>query len=360
MKAAVCRQVGQPLSIEEVAIAEPDQGEVKVKLMACAICHSDIMFIDGHWQGALPAVYGHEASGIVESFGPGVNDISVGDHVVVTLIRSCGDCHYCSRSIETQCEKTFSLDEHSPLSDHSGATIGQGLNAGAFAEYVVVEQSQVCVIPRELPLDVASMLGCGVLTGFGAVANTVDLAPGSTVAVIGCGGVGINSIQAAAFKRAQCVIAIDVMDEKLEKTRLFGATHTLNSSAQTFTEDVLALTEGRGPDFVFVTVGARSAIKQGMQILSRAGTLVIVGMPASEILLECDPGELASRGQSLVGSKMGSSSVSRDIPLLVNLYQEGTLKLDELISGRYALHDINDAIDSVKRGEAFRNVVIFQ
>ena len=214
MKAAVCRQVGQPLSIEEVAIAEPDQGEVKVKLMACAICHSDIMFIDGHWQGALPAVYGHEASGIVESFGPGVNDISVGDHVVVTLIRSCGDCHYCSRSIETQCEKTFSLDEHSPLSDHSGATIGQGLNAGAFAEYVVVEQSQVCVIPRELPLDVASMLGCGVLTGFGAVTNTVEISAGSTVAVIGCGGVGINSIQAAAFKGAQCVIAIDVMDEK--------------------------------------------------------------------------------------------------------------------------------------------------
>ena len=174
----MCRQVGQPLSIEELAIAEPEQGEVKVKLAACAICHSDIMFIDGHWEGALPMVYGHEASGIVESVGPGVSDISVGDHVVVTLIRSCGDCHYCSRSIETQCEKTFSLDEHSPLSDHSGATIGQGLNAGAFAEYVVVEQSQVCVIPRELPLDVASMLGCGVLTGFGAVANTVDLAPG--------------------------------------------------------------------------------------------------------------------------------------------------------------------------------------
>ena len=129
----MCREVGQPLSIAEVAIAEPDQGEVKVKLMACAICHSDIMFIDGHWEGALPTVYGHEASGIVESVGPGVSDVSVGDHVVVTLIRSCGDCHYCSRSIETQCEKTFSLDEHSPLSDHSGATIGQGLNAGAFA-----------------------------------------------------------------------------------------------------------------------------------------------------------------------------------------------------------------------------------
>ena len=360
MKAAVCREVGQPLSIEEVAIAEPEWGEVKVKLIACAICHSDIMFIDGHWEAALPAVYGHEASGVIESVGPGVSNVCAGDHVVVTLIRSCGDCHYCLRSVETQCEKTFSLDERSPLSDGSGAAIGQGLNAAAFAEYAVVEQSQVCVIPRELPLDVASMLGCGVLTGFGAVANMVDLAPESTVAVIGCGGVGINSIQAAAVKGARCVIAIDVMDEKLEKTRLFGSTHTLNSSAQTFTDDVLALTEGRGPDYVFVTVGARSAIMQGMQILSRAGTLVIVGMPASEILLECDPGELASRGQSLVGSKMGSSSVSRDIPLLVNLYQEGILKLDELISGRYALQDINDAIDSVRRGEVFRNVVMFQ
>ena len=360
MKAAVCREVGQLLSVEDLAIADPEQGEVRVKLAACAICHSDVMFIDGHWEGALPAVYGHEAAGIVESIGSGVSDISVGDHVVVTLIRSCGDCHYCARSIETQCEKSFSLDEHSPLSDRSGAPIGQGLNAGAFAEYVVVEQSQVCVIPREFPLDIASILGCGVLTGFGAVTNTVDLAPESTVGVIGCGGVGINSIQAAVFKGAHCVIAIDVVDEKLEKTRLFGATHTLNSGSQTFIDDALALTEGRGLDFVFVTVGARAAIIQGMQILSRAGTLVIVGMPASEILLECDPGELASKGQSLVGSKMGSSSVSRDIPLLVNLYQEGVLKLDELISGRYALHDINDAIDSVRRGEAFRNVVMFQ
>jgi Zn-dependent alcohol dehydrogenase len=352
LKAAVCRTFGLPLIVEDITIADPGEGEVKVKLAACAICHSDIMLADGHWGGELPAIYGHEASGIVESLGPGVHDLAVGDRVVVTLIRSCGHCHYCAHAIETQCEATFPLDEHSPLSDHEGAVVAQGLNAGAFAESVVVEQSQICRIPDDIPLEVASILGCGVLTGFGAVTNTVEVSPGSIVAVMGCGGVGINSIQAAAYRGASRVIAVDVLDEKLEQALRFGATHTVNSSLPTFVDDVLGLSGGRGADYVFVTVGAKSAIKQ-------SGTTVIVGMPASEVLAEYDPGDLASKGQSIVGSKMGSSSVSRDIPKLVALYQQGDLKLDELVSQRFSLENINEAIASVKRGEALRNLVVF-
>lgn len=359
MKAAVCRSFGQPLEIEELSIAEPGVGEIKVRLAACAICHSDVTLAEGGWGGALPAVYGHEASGVVDSIGPDVAGIEPGDHVVVTLIRSCGSCHYCSHDIETQCDASFHLDAHSPLSGSGGEAVSQGLNTGAFAEQVVVEQSQVCVIPKDIPLDAASILACGVLTGFGAVTNTAAIEPGSQVAVLGCGGVGINSIQGAVHCGASRIIALDLLDEKLALARQFGATHTVNSTDQNARQQVIELSEGRGVDYLFVTVGAKSAIEQSLGMLARAGTAVIVGMPASGVLAQYDPGEFAAAGQRLIGSKMGSASVRRDIPQLVKLYRAGTLKLDELISGRYALEDINDAIASVQRGEALRNVVVF-
>ena len=237
--------------------------------------------------------------------------------------------------------------------------MSQGLNTGAFAEQVVVEQSQVCVIPKDIPLDSASILACGVLTGFGAVTNTAAIKPGSQVAVMGCGGVGINSIQGAVHCEASRIIALDLLDEKLELARQFGATHTVNSTDQNAAQQVIDLSEGRGVDYLFVTVGAKSAIEQSLGMLAKGGTAVIVGMPASGVMAQYDPGEFAAAGQSIIGSKMGSASVSRDIPELVKLYQAGSLKLDELISGRYALDDINDAIASVQRGEALRNVVIF-
>ncbi|MEP4146993.1 MAG: Zn-dependent alcohol dehydrogenase [Halioglobus sp.] len=359
MKAAVCRSFGQPLEIEELTIADPGVGELRVRLAACAICHSDVTLAEGGWGGELPAVYGHEASGIVEAVGAGVSGVKPGDHVVVTLIRSCGNCHYCSHNIETQCDSSFHLDANSPLSGPGGEAVSQGLNTGAFAEQVVVEQSQVCVIPKDIPLDSASILACGVLTGFGAVTNTAAIEPGSQVAVLGCGGVGINSIQGAVHCGASRIIALDLLDEKLELARQFGATHTVNSTDQNAAQQVIELSEGRGVDYLFVTVGAKSAIEQSLGMLARGGAAVIVGMPASGVMVQYDPGEFAAAGQRLIGSKMGSASVSRDIPELVNLYRDGSLKLDELISGRYALEDINDAIASVQRGEALRNVVIF-
>jgi S-(hydroxymethyl)glutathione dehydrogenase/alcohol dehydrogenase len=359
MKAAVCRSFGQPLEIEELTIAEPGPGEIKVRLSACAICHSDVTLAEGGWGGELPAVYGHEASGIVASIGAGVSGAKPGDHVVVTLIRSCGSCHYCRHDIETQCDASFHLDAKSPLSGPGNKAVSQGLNTGAFAEQVVVEQSQVCVIPKDIPLDSASILACGVLTGFGAVTNTAAIEPGSQIAVMGCGGVGINSIQGAVHCEASRIIALDLLDEKLELARQFGATHTVNSTDQNAAQQVIDLSEGRGVDYLFVTVGAKSAIEQSLGMLARGGTAVIVGMPASGVMAQYDPGEFAAAGQRIIGSKMGSASVSRDIPELVKLYQAGSLKLDELISGRYALDDINDAIASVQRGEALRNVVIF-
>jgi Zn-dependent alcohol dehydrogenase len=257
------------------------------------------------------------------------------------------------------CDASFPLDENSPLRSSAGESIFQGLRTGAFAEEVVVGATQVCAIPDVIPVECASLLACGVLTGVGAVINTAKVSPGSNVVVIGAGGVGLNAIQGAALADANTVIAIDIAADKLEAARSFGATHAINSVSEDATSTVLQETGGRGADYVFVTVGAKTAIDQSVQMLGRGGTAVIVGMPESGVMAEYDPSELASRSQKIIGSKMGSARISADIPRLVKLYQEGHLKLDELVSGRYPLEDINDAIASVKDGMALRNVVIF-
>jgi S-(hydroxymethyl)glutathione dehydrogenase / alcohol dehydrogenase len=359
VKAAICKKFGEPLHIEEVDLAPPGPGEVLVKLAACAICHSDIMFIDGGWGGDLPAVYGHEASGVVESVGQGVETMAVGDHVVVTLIRSCGHCHYCSQGAAVACETTFPLDQKSPLSDKDGVSLKHGLRTGAFAEKVLVHASQAVTIDRDVPLESACLLACGVLTGFGAVVNTAGVAPGSNVVVIGTGGVGLNSVQGAAISGASTIIAIDISDEKLDASRTFGATHTINAADDGVVGKVKTLTGGRGADYVFVTVGAISAINSAYALMGRTGAVVLVGMPANDVMSEYEPGAIADSSQRILGSKMGSGRVPVDIPYLVSLYQQDRLKLDELISGRYPLSDINEAIASCRRGDALRNVIIF-
>lgn len=359
MKAAVCHEFGKPLVIEEVTLAEPARGEVSVRLKACAICHSDIIFIDGGWGGTLPAVYGHEAAGVVSAIGPDVQSVEVGDHVVVTLIRYCGDCHYCAQGDQVMCEARFPLDEVSPLSANAGEEIHQGLRAGAFAEQVLVDASQLCVVPRDIPFDSASLLACGVLTGFGAVSNTARVPAGANVVVVGVGGVGLNTVQGAVLANARTVIAVDIADDKLDAAKKFGATHTINSANNDVEPICRELTDGRGADYVFVTVGAKAAFDQSATLLARGGTAVVVGMPASGVMAQYDPGTLASASQRIIGSKMGSARIAEDIPKLVTLYQQGQLKLDELVSGRYPLADINQAIASVKRGEALRHVIVF-
>ena len=359
IKAAVCREFAKPLSIEPVELASPGPGEIRVKVAACAICHSDIHYADGAWGGDLPSVFGHEASGVVEEIGAGVDGFQVGDHVVVTLIRSCGRCHFCARGDEVLCEGEFSLDRNGPISAVDGGPIVQGLGTGAFAEQVVVDPSQAVVIPRDIPFDSASLLACGVITGLGAVVNTAEVEPDSNVVVIGTGGVGLNSIQGAALSDCRKIIAIDISDEKLTAAKGFSATHGINSSREQAAPEVRALTDGRGADYVFVTVGATSAIEQGFRLIRKGGTLVLVGMPASGEMAGFEPLRVANDCQVVLGSKMGSSRIRVDIPKLVDLYQQGTLKLDELISGRFRLEEINEAIASVNRGEALRNVIVF-
>lgn len=359
MRAAVCRAFGAPLAVEEVALAAPRAGEVEVRLAACAICHSDIAYADGAWGGDLPAVYGHEAAGVVERIGPGVARVAPGDHVVVTLIRACGHCRCCAKNLPVACETRFPLDRETPLRAADGAPLVHGLRTGAFAERVVVEASQVVAVPKDMPLDRAALLACGVITGFGAVTNTAAVSAGSDVVVIGTGGVGLNAVQGAAHVGARSVIAVDLSDAKLAAARRFGATETVNPAERDPGAAVRESTAGRGADYVFVTVGAKAAFDQSYGLLAPAGAVVLVGMPASGVTSEFDPGTLAGAGQRILGSKMGSARIDEDIPRFVALYREGRLKLDELITGRYRLADINEAIASAKRGEALRNVIVF-
>jgi len=360
VKAAVCREFGAPLRIEDIDLAEPSTGEVKVKVAACAICHSDILFAEGAWGGELPAVYGHEAAGIVEQVGSGVRNVKPGDSVVVTLVRSCGQCSCCEQGYFGSCETVFPLDENSPLrSSADQAKVAHGLRTGAFAEYVVVESSQVVAIPNDVPMDSASLLACGVITGLGAVTNTAKVPAGATVVVLGTGGVGLNSLQGAVLCGAKTIIAIDRADDKLEAARNFGATHGINPTRENALQAVKKLTGGRGVDFVFVTVGAKSAIDQSYDMVAPGGAAVIVGMPALGVKSEFDIVTLVNETKRILGSKMGSSNIQVDIPNLVDLYQQGRLKLDELITARYPLEEINTAIAAVNRGEALRNVIVF-
>jgi Zn-dependent alcohol dehydrogenase len=359
MRAAVCRVFGDPLVIEDVVLDPPGPGELRVQVAACAICHSDITYATGGWGGALPAVYGHEAAGRVLEVGPGVSGFAAGDHVVVTLIRSCGTCPACVQGALVTCDTRFALDARSPLHRTDGQPLTHGLRTAAFAEEVVVEASQAVAIPKSLPLDSASLLACGVITGVGAVTNTARMRPGASAVVIGAGGVGLNVIQAAAIFGARPVIALDVVEAKLEAARRLGATRALRADEAGVIHEVRRLAGGRGADYVFVAVGARPAFGQALAMAARSGTVVLVGIPPSGVTVDVDPGSLASDNQRILGSKMGGARIREDIPRLIQLYQAGRLRLDELISGRYALEQINEAMAAVQRGEALRNVVTF-
>ncbi len=358
VKAAVCREFGKPLVIEDVSLAEPGPREVSVDIKACAICHSDIFYAEGAWGGTLPAVYGHEAAGVVSAVGQGVRNVKPGDHVVVTLVRSCGECPCCAKGYYGSCESTFPLDAKTPLADGGGAPIVHGLRTGAFAERAVVDASQVVAIDDDVPFESASLLACGVITGLGAVINTAKVEQGANVVVIGCGGVGLNAVQGARLAGAGRIIAADISQDKLDAAMDFGATDALRADANDFADRVKDLT-GRGADYVFVTVGAKPAFDQSYDLLAKGGALVLVGMPAEGVTSEYDILTIANDTKRILGSKMGSSNIHVDLPNLVVMYKQGRLKLDELVTGRYELDQINEAIDQVNRGEALRNVIVF-
>ncbi|QYX55933.1 Zn-dependent alcohol dehydrogenase [Roseovarius sp. SCSIO 43702] len=357
IRAAICHRFGAPLEIAEVDLRDPGPGEVMVDLHAVAICHSDISYADGAWGGTLPAVYGHEAAGLVAAVGPGVTGLRTGARVVVTLIRACGQCASCAAGAPTRCDTA--QPEDGPLTRIGGGALHQAMACGAFAEKVVVHQSQLVELPEGIAMDTASLLACGVITGVGAVVNAARLRPGQDAVVIGAGGVGLNTIQGARIAGARRIVAVDLTRGKLDVAREFGATDTvLATDAKPWRAAKEAL--GRGADAVFVTVGAIAAFETAPRYLAPGGRVIMVGMPPSGAAASYEPVNFAASGQGLVGSKMGDVVIRRDIPWMADLYLQGRLKLDELISGRWRLDQINEAIADTKSGTAKRNVIILQ
>ena len=358
IRAAVCREFGQPLSVEKILLAPPKSYELKVKLAACAICHSDISAIKGIWNGSLPAVYGHEASGFVTQVGKKIKDFKPGDRVLVSLIRACGDCELCRENEPTSCLYAYD-EEPSPLKDFKNEVIFKGMKTGAFADHVVVSAEQCVKVPNELPLDEASLLSCGVLTGYGSVFNTAKLKTGQSVVVIGSGGVGLNTIQAARIKSASHIIAIDISNKKLKIARNFGATATVKASGQSIEDTVKSLTNGLGVNYVFVTVGDPEAFLYAPSLLKSGGSIVLVGLPQSGTQVPYDAMKLSAMNQSILGSRMGKGVLSRDIPKLIKLWKAGKLQLRELISKKFELNQINEAIRNSSSGKSKRNIIIF-
>jgi S-(hydroxymethyl)glutathione dehydrogenase/alcohol dehydrogenase len=360
MKAAVCHEYGKPLEIEDVELDPPQENEVRVRIAATAICHSDIHAIKGEIGPQLPFIAGHESAGYVEEVGKKVDSIKTGDHVTVSFLIGCGKCFYCKTGSPHLCTTRFDPESLSPVHYKSGQRITRMVRVASFAEHVNVDQSQVAVVPDDFPLDRASLLACGVITGFGAVVNRAKVKVRSSVVIVGTGGVGLSSVQAAALSGAYPVIAVDISDKKLEAARYFGATHTINSKTQDATKTVYEITSGKGADYVFVTFGRTDVINQSFLMSGNRGMTVIIGLPPlSNSNISISVFDFVGSERILTGSHGGSTNTAIEIPQMVELYKSGMLKLDELITGRYPLERINEAIESVEIGDALRNIIVF-
>lgn len=359
MKAAILYDSAQPLAVQDVNLAPPQRGEVLVKLVASGICHSDVNIVRGEAKAPLPVVLGHEAAGYVEAVGADVTGLKAGDPVAISLVRSCGHCFYCVSGHPNDCTGSHPLGSETRIHSLSGSPITQGINVAGFAEYVVADQSQMVKLPQTMPLVTAAVLGCAVITGVGAVVNSARVKAGSTVVVMGLGGIGINAIQAAAMVGARRVIAVDLLDNKLEFAKQFGATHTINARSTNAVEAIRDLTNGRGADYVFVTVGSPRAVADSLDMIRKRGTIVLIGLIGDDGTVPLPVSKVVLNEFRVIGSFMGSSRISEDIPQIVDLYQQGKLKLDELVTGQYPIERINDAIESMERGEAIRNLIVF-
>ncbi len=379
IRAAVSRGVGLPTGIENVHLAAPGPDEVRIVVDACAVCHSDLSYLDGTWDTEFPLVLGHEASGRVAEIGP-VPDTSsrhkpahdlpheptpgpdqalkVGDPVVVSLIRTCGTCRACLRGHDVACTGEIALNATSPLTDADGSPIIQGLAVGAFATQVVVHRSQVVVLPDDVDPVAASLLGCGVLTGSGAVTNTARVAAGDAVVVVGCGGVGIGAIQAARLAGAHPIVAVDPTADKRESAIGFGATHAADPTTKDLADCITAATGGHLADHLLVTTGAPAALDGAIDLLAPMGRLVIVGMAGDDVTIDVAPSWLAAANKSILGSKMGTARVAVDIPTLIDHHRAGRLDLAGMVSSTHTLDDIQHAFDEAWRGDVVRTVVL--
>jgi S-(hydroxymethyl)glutathione dehydrogenase/alcohol dehydrogenase len=355
MKAAVLREVNKPLVIEDVSIDDPAPGEVLVKTAASGVCHSDLHFIEGLWPVPLPAVLGHEAAGVVEQVGAGVTYVAPGDHVILLFVPFCGSCEYCSTGRANLCPNGRGK---AVANLHLGEqTVRPFLAMSSFAERMVVPETGLVKIRKDVPLDRAALVGCGVMTGVGAAINTAKVQPGTSCVVIGAGGVGLNVIQGCALAGAERIVAVDVHPNKLEMAREFGATHFVDASKEDAVAKVRELTAG-GAHYAFEAIGLPKAITQAFDMARTGGEAIVVGMaPLGSTAEISAPSFLQEK--VLRGCLYGSTRPRYDMPRLLDLYMAGKLKLDELVSRTYPIEGINDAFAAMKNGEVARSVIAF-
>ena len=360
MKAAVLVETGKPLQIEQVNIANPGPHEVLIRTAACGLCHSDLHFIEGTYPHPLPAIPGHEAAGVVEAVGSEVRTVKVGDAVVTCLSAFCGHCEFCVTGRMSLClggDTKRSRDQAPRLTRADGSTVNQMLNLSAYAEMMLVHEHACVAINPEMPLDRASVIGCAVTTGAGTIFNACKVTPGETVAVIGCGGVGLATINAAKIAGAGRIIAADPIPEKRELAMKLGATDVVDAMAEDAAKQIQDLTKG-GVDHAIEAVGRPASGELAVKSLKRGGTATILGMMPLSHQVGLSAMDLLS-GKKLQGAIMGGNRFPVDIPRLVDFYMRGLLDLDSIISETIPLERINEGFDQMKRGDAARSVIVF-
>jgi S-(hydroxymethyl)glutathione dehydrogenase/alcohol dehydrogenase len=363
MKAAVLDAVGEKFTVQEIDIAEPLGREVLVKVKASGLCHSDLHIAENDFGFPMPSVLGHEIAGVVEAIGPDVSEFAVGDHVVGCLVSHCGHCDKCQSGRSFMCRNASETQrgaDQPPRLTRDGAPVTQFSELGGFAEYSLAHENNLVAVSPQIPFDKAALLGCGVVTGAGAVINTAAVRVGDTVAVIGCGGVGLSAIQGAAIAGARRIIAIDLQPAKLELALKFGATDTVNPADGDVVEQVKALTGGDGVNHSFEVIGLKITAMQALQVLAKGGGAYLIGMQKPGTILEIDPfGELLMEQKSIRGVYMGSTNFKLDIPLYADLYLQGRFNLDDLVSQTITLDEINEGYDDLRKGEVARSVITF-
>jgi Zn-dependent alcohol dehydrogenase len=363
-KAVVARELGKPVLVEQIEVQAPRAGEVMIRLAACGVCHSDLSATNGTIAYPLPLVLGHEGAGVVTAVGEGVNRFAIDDHVVSSFVSMCGRCHYCQTGRPQLCVQSLQAlytlpDGTVRTHDEAGTALNVFCGCGVMAEYATLHADNLVKIDREMPLDRAALIACGVMTGFGAAVNTARVEAGSIAVVFGCGGVGLNAIQGCAIAGAGMIVAVDTSERKLELARRFGATHTFNVTGADQIGKALYKLTGGGADYAFDCVGQGKISEQAFGVLRRGGTAVTVGIAAQGDKIVLNAQQVAVTEKTLTGSLYGSARPQLDFPRLIGLYRSGRLKLDELITRTYSIDEAPQAFADLAEGQDGRGVILF-
>jgi S-(hydroxymethyl)glutathione dehydrogenase/alcohol dehydrogenase len=359
VKAAVLRAAGDPLRIEDLALRDLGEHDVRVRIAASGVCHSDLSIQNGTIPHPLPAVLGHEGAGVVEEVGAAVQSVQVGDHVVLSWVAPCRRCYQCLHGHPELCEHGLDHAFAQPYATSDAGPVLAAFGTATFGEQTVLPETACVRIDPDFPLELGALVGCGVVTGVGAVMNSAHVEPGASVAVIGCGGVGLSALQGARLAGAQPIIAVDRVASKLELARANGATDVVDASTTDPVTAVKECTDGRGADYTFEVVGRSDTIRQAYDMARRAGTVTIVGAGSFTDPVEFGAMNLMVEAKTMRGCVYGSTDPARDFPEMVRLHQAGKLDLTGLVSRRIALDDVDDAFRAMQAGEVARSVIVF-